>query len=73
MALTSDMLAARGAQAPARARALASRMMAVTVRALRDGYDAAHGGVFEAGAPGSKPGEGKGERVARRAARTGRN
>jgi hypothetical protein len=38
--------------------------MAVAARSLREGFDAAHGGMYEAGVPGAPPGVGKGARAA---------
>jgi hypothetical protein len=37
--------------------------MAVAARALWEGFDAAHGGMYEAGVPGAPPGVGKGAQL----------
>ncbi|KAI8465540.1 MAG: Six-hairpin glycosidase-like protein [Monoraphidium minutum] len=60
MTVSADMLRRRGALSPTAAAAYTDRVAAVAARAAREGYDAASGGVYEAGVPGSAPGQGKG-------------
>jgi hypothetical protein len=62
ISVTVDMLRAKGALPRAEAERFAGRLTAVAERSLREGYDARHGGVFEAGVPGAAPGEGEGAR-----------
>ncbi|GBF93359.1 N-acyl-D-glucosamine 2-epimerase [Raphidocelis subcapitata] len=55
-----DSLVAKRRMPAATADRYASTVMAVAARALREGFDAQNGGVFEAGVPGAAPGVGKG-------------
>lgn len=55
-----DSLVAKGRLPAATADRWVSTLMAVAARSLREGFDAAHGGMYEAGVPGAPPGVGKG-------------
>lgn len=59
------MLQARGQLDAAAAGQALAKLLAVAARALREGYDGAHGGVYELGVPGKAPGEGQGGRMDR--------